>query len=292
MSEPLASALDVQVCVKPVFVNLVHSAAYEGPCRVGQPEHLTPEADRERGEAGFERFVREVRANLPETVRVLEPVMLTWTDSFVMPEAEFRRLEPDIHQADLVLLTGGLLQYPAVRVAELYRRPVGQIGWVTSVDITANLRARGMEAYAFLDYDHLRDHLRLTQVRKAFRSMKVLVATEGDTLPSVGVVSGITDMQALQDRHGVRHTMVTTARFLDEMDELPPEALEEAQQLTDQLIGKAAACHMSREDVEPSCASSWPPGACCGGTRPTPSSSPASRSALPRLWSSGASCSA
>ena len=252
MTEPLVTALDVQVCIKPVYVNLVHASAYEGPCRVGQRENLMPEADQARGEAGFERFVNEVRDHLPETAQLLKPVMLSWSDSFVMAESELHKLEPDIRQADLVLLAGGLLQYPAVRIAEVFRRPVGQVGWVTSVDITANLRARGMEAYAFLDYDHLREHLRLLHARKAFQNMKVLVATEGDTLPSVGVVSGITDMQGLRDRYGVRHTMVTAARFLDEMDALPAEAVEETKQLTNSLISNARACHMSREDVEPS----------------------------------------
>lgn len=252
MSVPLSTALDTQVCVKPVFVNLVHAAAYEGPCRIGRHEDLTPEADRQRGDAGFERFAREVREHMPPATRVLKPVMLSWSDSFVLPEAELDKLEPDIHEADLVLMAGGLLQYPAVRVAEVFGRPVGQMGWVTSVDITANLRARGMEGYAFMDWEHLQEYLRLLQVRKTFRQTKVLVGTEGDTLPSVGVLSGITDMQGLRDRHGVRHTMVSIARFLDEFDNLPSDAQEEVATVTDRLIGNAQACHMSREDVEPS----------------------------------------
>jgi len=32
--------------VKPVFVQLVHSAPYEGPCRVGRKEDLDPEMER------------------------------------------------------------------------------------------------------------------------------------------------------------------------------------------------------------------------------------------------------
>jgi L-fucose isomerase-like protein len=244
--------MDTEVCVKPVYVNLVHGSAYEGPCRVGERESLTPEADVEKGARGVEEFAAGLRENLPEGARLLEPALLSWSDSFVLPEEELRRLEPDVHQADLVLVAGGLHQYPAVRIAEEYRRPVGQIGWVTSVDIAANLRARGMEGYAFLDHAHLAEFVRLLGVRKAFRRMNVLVGSEGDTLPSVGVVSGITDLRGLRERYGVRHVTLTAARFLGEMDGLPPEAEEEVSRLTDTLIANARACHMSREDLEPS----------------------------------------
>ena len=40
--------VDVKVNIKPVFFQLIHHAAYEGPCRVGRKEDLTPEADRRR----------------------------------------------------------------------------------------------------------------------------------------------------------------------------------------------------------------------------------------------------
>ena len=35
-------AMDMKVNVKPVFTNVVHSAAWEGPCRVGIPEVIDP----------------------------------------------------------------------------------------------------------------------------------------------------------------------------------------------------------------------------------------------------------
>jgi L-fucose isomerase-like protein len=252
MAITLRNAMDVTVNVKPVYLNLVHSAVYEGPCRVGTTETLSPEADKKRGWKAFNEFTEEIKSKITGPVRILEPVFLQWGDDFVLHGSEFKKLEADIYEADLVLMTGGLLQYPAVRIAEMYGRPVGQIGWVTSVDITANLRSRGMEGYAFLDFDHLNEYIAYFHVRKAFRNMRMMIGVEGATLPSVGVVSSILDLQSLEDRYGVTNTSVTAQRFVEMMDNLSDVDVAEVDTMTRELIENAEACHMKEEDVEPS----------------------------------------
>jgi len=85
-----------------------------------------------------------------------------------------------------------------ITIAQRYGKPVGMMGWVTSVDITAHLRSRGLEAYAFLDYVHLNHILGLLRVRKAFRPTRFLVASESNPTVPTGVVSSIWDVEGLK----------------------------------------------------------------------------------------------
>ena len=76
--------IDVKVNVKPVFAQLIHHAAYEGPCRTGRMEDLTPEADRLRGEAGFVRFTEELKDKMGPDAKLMDPAYLEWADDFVI----------------------------------------------------------------------------------------------------------------------------------------------------------------------------------------------------------------
>lgn len=242
--------IDVTVNVKPVFAQLVHSGPYEGPCRVGREEDLTPEAERRRGRAQFQAFTRDLKENLRSEACLLEPVYIEWGDDFVLPEAELAKLESDAHDADLILLgPGGLDQYPAVSIAHRYGKPVGRMGWVGSVDIAAYLRAQGLEGYAFLDWDHLHSVLSLLRVRKAFRSTRILVAVEGNPLAPSGVVSSIWDLEGLKTRYGVDYACVPAGDIVRGMGGLGQIDLEQAEGLTDRLVENAEHVHMSREDV-------------------------------------------
>ena len=82
----LRSALNVRVGVKPVFAQLVHSAAWEGPCRVGDREELTPEAERAKGKKAFMEFQEELRVNLSSEAKLLEPVYIEYKEDFVVSE--------------------------------------------------------------------------------------------------------------------------------------------------------------------------------------------------------------
>ncbi|MGC9359607.1 MAG: hypothetical protein ACP5G7_04415 [Anaerolineae bacterium] len=243
-------ALDTKVRVQPVFAQLLHSAPYEGPCRVGRKEDLAPEAERERGKEGFQASVAELRANLSDDAELLEPAYLEWHDDFVLPESEIAKLAPDVYEADLVLwLPSGLGQYPAISVANRYGKPVGTLGWVGSIDIIAYLRSRGMEGYAFLDYEDLNRVLSLLRVRKAFRHTRFLVATEGNPTVPTGVVSSIWDLEGLRARYGVDHAYVSASDIIAGMDQLSEADEQEADELTAKLADNAQAVHMTRDDL-------------------------------------------
>ena len=245
-------AIDVKVRIKPVVTQLIHSAAYEGPCRVGRPEELTPEADQARGQKAFEEFVEGLRASLPAQAEMLEPTLFTWRDDFVLREENFRPLEKDIHLADvLVILSTGLGQYPAITMAHRYGVPVAAVGQVGGVDIVAYLRARDMEAWAVFDNDDLGRLLRLLHVRKALENTRILLVTNNNILP-VGVVSSIDDLTGLRERFGIEHRVRPVGELLRIMRELPDEKAQEAEQLTRELIDGAEQCEMSFEDLLPS----------------------------------------
>jgi len=126
------------------------------------------------------------------------------------------------------------------------------IGWVASIDITAYLRSRGLEGYAFLDYEHLNHVLSLLRVRKALRKTRVLVASEGNSMVPTGVVSSIWDLEGLKRRYGVEYTCVSAGDLIAEMDRLSEDEFKQAQDLTARLIDNAEAVHMRQEDILPS----------------------------------------
>jgi hypothetical protein len=241
---------DVKVNVQPVFVQLIHSGSYEGPCRVGKQKDLAPETERQRGQERYEAYVQDLEENLGPDAQLLEPVYMEWGDDFVIPQAELAKLAPDVHAADLVLVApSGLPQYPAITIAHRYRKPVGMMGWVASVDIAAYLRSRGLEGYAFLDDEHLNSVLSLLRVRKVFRRTRILVAAQGNATVPTGVVSAIWDMEGLKRRYGVEYTCVPAMELIQGMDDLGEAEREQAEGLTDRLIENAEAVHMSKEDV-------------------------------------------
>lgn len=243
-------AIDVKVNVKPVFAQLIHRSAYEGPCRVGREQDLAPEAERRAGRARYEEYVQDLREHLGPDTQLLEPVYLEWGDDFVVPQAELDKLAPDVHDADLVLVApSGLPQYPAVAIAHRYGKPIGMMGWVASVDVVAYLRSRGLEGYAFLDHEHMNRILSLLKVRKAFRGTRILVAAEGNATVPTGVVSSIWDMDGLKRRYGVEATYVPAMNLVGEMDDLGEAERAHAEELTARLIKNAEDVHMSREDV-------------------------------------------
>ena len=45
----MKKVIDVKINVKPIFSNVVHTAIWEGPCRVGTVEELSPEYEQRVG---------------------------------------------------------------------------------------------------------------------------------------------------------------------------------------------------------------------------------------------------
>ncbi|RLI41314.1 hypothetical protein DRO64_07710, partial [Candidatus Bathyarchaeota archaeon] len=71
---------DLKVKIKPVLPLLIHSSAYEGPCRVGNEKTLDPEFERIQAMKNFERFCERVRSGLTEDGELLDPTAIEWSE--------------------------------------------------------------------------------------------------------------------------------------------------------------------------------------------------------------------
>lgn len=234
--------INMKLKVKPVFIQLIHSGAYEGPCRTGSKEMLEPEAERARGKKLFEKFCNLVSKELTAEAEILKPVYMEWKDDWTIPESEFRKLDIDAKETDLFLISelSGLSQYPAIKIAQRYKKPIAMVGQVMNIDIAAYLRARGLEGYAPLDIDELNHLISLLRVRKAVQHTRVLVVTTGEIIP-VGVVSNIWNLEDVKKRFGIDFKCISYEEIFEEFDRVIKDENEQrkAKEITSKLIKDA-----------------------------------------------------
>ena len=77
----LKHAMDVKVNVRPIFSNVVHTAVWEGPCRVGRPEILSPEYESRAGKEEFKSWKKTVVEGICAEANVLEPLYIPMKSS-------------------------------------------------------------------------------------------------------------------------------------------------------------------------------------------------------------------
>ena len=240
--------INIKINVKPIFPWFVHSGIYVGPCR---PSAIDPSIEEAQGKKSFEEFVENIKKNLPENVEVLEPVYIRWKDNWIVPESELKKLEKDEHKVDLYLIAGThLSQYPAVKIAMRYKKPIAMIGQIVNIDAVANLRSRGIEAYALVGVEDLKYLLSLLRVRKAFQNTKLLIVNEGDVIPR-GVLSSVKSLEDIKTRFGIDYRMISSLEVFQELDnvEKNEDYLKRAEEITDDLIRNSKKVHMKREYI-------------------------------------------
>jgi len=122
------------------------------------------------------------------------------------------------------------------------------LGQVASVDISAYLRARGMEGYAFIDFDELNRFISLLRVRKSLCKTRILIVPDGSMLP-VGVVSSLWSMEDVKSRFGINYKCVPSNEVFEEMDKVLHSKSEQkkADEITDRLIKEADRMHMEKK---------------------------------------------
>ncbi|MCK4558216.1 MAG: hypothetical protein KAV45_00430, partial [Calditrichia bacterium] len=98
-----------------------------------------------------------------------------------------KKVLSDAGETDFFLFDGVFHQFPAVELAVRYKKPVGIIGCCASTDASAYLKAKGLEAYGYIDHEHANFGLSLLRVKKAISNTNVLVALKNDIV-SKGVL--------------------------------------------------------------------------------------------------------
>jgi hypothetical protein len=271
---PIDRPLDIQIAVKPVFFPLLHSDVWEGPCRPmsgSKPRQKkaddgvfdiaavwaivdakTPEQEKADAHENVKKFDDFLKTNLSSDVRVLEPVLVDYSEDFWIRPEKLAQLEPDRDKTDVYLVSGTLtISYPATIVAETFKKPVMMIGThFVGADAVASMRAKGLEGYSVFDPQELNHILSLLKTRKVLQQTNVLIITDRG-LPPIPIRSCM-DTNMLKDRFGIGSHFVSYREFANEMDKVigSKEWSAKAEDRAEQLIQNAAETHIEKQYVK------------------------------------------
>lgn len=241
-----AKPIDAKIKLKPVFMSLVHTGAWEGPCRINPP---SPEEERRRVDSGNMAVVERLKKGLSKDAVMLDPVTMYYDEGNVFRAQEWKKLQPDASEVDVYLNGGWPAREPGIG---RFQKPVVSMGVGPSqLDIAAGLNAKGVEAHAVLDLDDLNHLMSLMRVRKAVRQTRVLVVTDRRGLPPVCGLSG-PPLPEIKSKLGIDSQVVAYKEFFDAMDKVSADraAREQARQIVDNLAGRAAKVHLDKRDIE------------------------------------------
>jgi len=209
---------DTKLGVKPVMTNIIHSGAWEGPCRWNS---VKPEQERANAEQSFAWWSKQLKAKSPgrpEDVQLLEPAHLTFSEDFVLKPEELAKLAPDSRDTDVYLLFPAGSSISAYDIGKTFGKPIVLNGLgCRSVDIAAYTRSRGNEAFVAADDADLAKLLSLLRARKVFRQTRILFPTNRG-LPAVCSVGSVWDLDGLQKRLGVAVKTIGYRELADEMN--------------------------------------------------------------------------
>ena len=190
-------ATDVKLNIKPLMGYMSHTEFWEGPCRGGIREEMTPEAEIAKGLKYFEMYKEALKSVTPN-INILEPVFVNYNEDFVVNQDLIDKIEEDIPHTDYIMV-----MYQRIPKIERFGKPVISFTHtVSAADTCAYLRSIGMEAYYPIDPPELMELLHLLWVRKAVSRTRTLVLTAGES-PTWGLLSSIRDLEGLRKRFGV-----------------------------------------------------------------------------------------
>jgi L-fucose isomerase-like protein len=264
---PTDRPLEVEIAVKPALCPLIHSDVWEGPCRPSagnkpQKERAaddlaarwslaygkTPEQERADAQEGVKQFAESLKANLSPDFRLLDPILMEYSEDFWIGPEQMAKLEPDRDKADVYLVSG--MSYPATIIAETFKKPVVMRESMLAMDAVAYMKAKGLEGHAFSDFQDLNQLLSLLRTRKVFQQTNILIITDRG-LPPYPVRSCM-DVSMLKDKFGIGSHFVSYREFASEMDEVieDQEWGAKAEDRAEQLIKNAEETHIEKQYVK------------------------------------------
>lgn len=255
LSELLAANLPpnprgVKLNLKPVMTNIIHTGAWEGPCRI---EGLSPAEEKAGAERNFDNWARNTtRGSIDLSVAdILEPVHITFAEDFVLTQDQLDKLKADAERTDVFFVAPWGSSIAAYELASRFDKPIAMVGLACrQVDIAAYTRSKGFEAYACSDYDELNRTLALLRARKVLGRTRVLFPTDRG-LPAVASITSINDLDELKRRLGVEVEVISYAELAEEMSRVMKSGSdkERAGKIADGLIQQAAETLLDRKYV-------------------------------------------
>lgn len=258
--------------VRPIFIDIVHELAYEGPCRFGKGKELEPEFDMMVNNEAYKGFLMGINHNMPEGVEVLEPYRLQGhTENWRISETEMRKLCVGMEDTDFYMVsTTGRTGEMIVEFAQMVKKPIAFVGndFGMTINISA-MKARGLEAYGFLNWDEARKQLRALRAKKALANTRVMcVSRFNGNLSYHCANDSFMDLEKVTKTLGTKFRYVNLHELIDQLQEIDPttnyttpgrlqenineEDMKEINQLTDDLMNGAAECAMTKENMLPS----------------------------------------
>lgn len=265
----IIKGIDTKLNVKPIFIDFTHEYVYEGPCRFGQGESLTPEFDRFLNGEIYNGFIQTAKNHMPDCVHLMEPVRVkNYTDAFNVSEDDMRLLLKEDETDIYLLSSSGRATQVFVEFARRCHKPIAyynDVLFAVTTDVTA-MRVRHCEVYPVYDGNKAPTLFKALKVRKALARTRALIINRfaADVSP-VSAQDGFLSLEKVREKLNVNFNVMDVHEYLDQLtirpaDEnptLPGRAVQNIteedmaviNQLTDTLIQDAVACDMERNYV-------------------------------------------
>ena len=230
-----------KINLKPVMTNIVHTGAWEGPCRWQRISVSEEKAQVEKNFIRWSREIKESKLNLNEDVRILEPVHIKFSEDFILRQEEINKLKSDSGETDIYFIMPGGSSIIAFEIGKHFNKPVILLGLgCRNVDIAAYSRSKGYEVFTPYNYDEMNKLVSLLRAKKEFTHTNVLFPTNRG-FPAVASVCGITNLQDLEKRHGIVVKKISYKELADEMNSVMKSNLEreKSEKFADELIKNA-----------------------------------------------------
>lgn len=270
---PIERGVDVVYRVRPIFIDISHELAYEGPCRFGKGKELEPEFDHFINNEAYKGMLASIQHNMPtEGFEILEPHRIqSHTDNWVISEKEMKSLYQGSEETDFYFIsTTGRVGEMIMEFALNVKKPVAFIGNDIGLVInTSSINARGGNAYAFMDWDDARTQLKVLRARKALAETRVLCVSRYNGNISYHCSSdSFIDLEHVTKITGTKFRFANLHEFIDQIheidptsnyttpgrvqDNISPEDMTKVNALVDNLMANTDQCDMTREDLIPS----------------------------------------
>ena len=264
---------EIKLKVKPVFIDFNHDYVYEGPCRFGKGEALTPQFDRMISGEIYKAFLHSLEMNLPDFAQTLEAVRVQqYVDDFIVHEDDMQELLKDSCDVDLYLVSSsGRYTNVLLEFARRCNKPIAvynEVLFAVTTD-TAALKVRGLEVYPFYDWQNSQKILKALRVRKALGEVRLLSLNRFSTdFSPVSSQDGFLSLDKVMSKLNVKMNVMNIHEYLDQLEVIPPDQnhstpgrhqeniteadMAEIEKITDGLIAAAKECEMTRENLIPS----------------------------------------
>lgn len=220
-------AMDIKLIVRPIIGCLTHSHFWEGPCRAGHLEDMTPEAETKAADTAF-AAAKKTLEGAAEEIQFLDAIDARYDEKFVVSEELFAEIEEDMDKVDFFLCMNW-----RIPKLERYKKPIvilqnGNEG----IDFAAYCRSIGVEAYVAMDIRDLNEIAHILWVRKAVANTRALVLTAGGQ-PTFGIQSLIRDPEILRQKYGFEAVKLPYTAIVPYMKAITDE---EAKPIADRMI--------------------------------------------------------